>query len=100
MQGRRAPVKLVELYIDRGRGAEQENKAIYEQLYESREAIENEFQGELDWQRLKRSYRVRKVFDTGGLANEERWPKIQDELIDAMVRLHDAMKPHVAKLTV
>ena len=43
----------VELYIDRGKGAEQENKAIFNQLFELKETIEKEFQGELEWQRLE-----------------------------------------------
>ncbi len=92
----------VELYIDRGKGADEENKTIFDKLFESKDEIETAFQGEFEWQRLddRRACRIRKVFDIGGYRDEDRWSEIQDTLIDAMVRLHAAMKPHIAKLNI
>ena len=43
----------VELYIDRGKDAEEENKAIFDELQASREAIEEAFGGRLEWERLE-----------------------------------------------
>jgi len=43
----------VELYIDRRKEAEAENKAIFDTLAESRAAIEAAFGESLDWQRLE-----------------------------------------------
>lgn len=93
----------VEVYIDRGKDAEEENKAIFDQLSRSRRQIETIFGDELEWQRLenRRACRIRKLFALGGYREqEEKWQKVQDALIDAMVRLEKAFKPHIAKLTI
>ncbi len=93
----------VEVYIDRGKEAAEENKAIFDKLIRSRKRIETTFGDELEWQRLddRRACRIRKLFAYGGYREEEeKWPELQDALIDAMVRLEKAFKPHVAKLSV
>jgi hypothetical protein len=91
---------MVELYIDRGQGAEEETKAIFDSLAQSKEPIEKDFGGPLDWQRLegKRACRIRKVINAGGYRDEAKWKEVQDAMIDAMVRLERALKPHIAKL--
>jgi len=93
----------VELYIDRGKDSEAENKAIFDQLHESCEAIERTFGSSLGWERLesKRACRIAKRFDGGGYRDpEERWPEIQDTMIDAMIRLDEALRSHIKKLSV
>ena len=89
----------VEVYIDRGADLEEENKAIFDKLFRSRKSIEEAFGHALEWQRLdgRQACRVRKVFANGGYRDDERWPEVQDALIDAMVRLEKAFKPHIAK---
>ncbi|MCG8407724.1 MAG: DUF4268 domain-containing protein [Phycisphaerales bacterium] len=84
----------VELYIDRGQDAEQENKAIFDQLMQNRHDIEQTFGEQLDWQRLegKRACRICKPIELGGLADDDRWPEIQDKMIDAMIRLEQAFR--------
>lgn len=91
-----------ELYIDRGKEGEAENKAIFDKLAESKDAIEAAFGGSLDWQRLdgKRACRIKKNIDLGGYRDESKWPEIQAAMIDAMIRLEKALKPHIAKLKV
>ena len=91
---------VVELYIDRGQDADEENKSTFDSLAASREAIEREFGEPLEWQRLegKRACRVRKVISLGGLRHEPMWGRIQDALIDAMIRLEKAFKPYISKL--
>jgi hypothetical protein len=37
------------------------------------------------------------VIEAGGLANEEQWLKIQDAMIDAMIRFEKALHPFVEK---
>lgn len=90
----------VEVYIDRGADLEKENKAIFDKLFRSRKSIEKAFGHALEWQRLddRRACRVRKVFAHGGYRDDERWPDVQDALIDAMVRLEKSFKPHIARL--
>jgi hypothetical protein len=33
----------------------------------------------------------------GGLKNRERWQEIQDRMIDAMMRLEQALKPEIRR---
>lgn len=88
----------VELYIDRGKGSKAENKRIFDTLRESREEIETAFGEELDWQRLdsKRACRIARSFSHVGYRNDEsEWPDLQDQLIDAMIRLEKALSPEI-----
>jgi hypothetical protein len=90
---------MAELYIDRG--DEQINKRIFDSLHDRRADIELAFGGELSWLRLddKRASRIVFTGTLGGLeSNEANWPAIQDEMIDAMIRLEYAIKPHLGKI--
>jgi hypothetical protein len=91
-----------ELYIDRGKGTMDENKAIFDELRADKAGIEQDFGGTLDWQRLegKRACRICIAFeDMPGLQDEQtEWPKTQDAMIDAMIRLEKALAPRIAKL--
>ena len=90
-----------ELYIDRGKDSEQENKAIFDKLQANQAAVENAFGGPLSWERLegKRACRIR-FKDTGGgyRSPEEKWPELQDRIIDAMTRLEQALRPFLKQL--
>jgi Domain of unknown function (DUF4268) len=93
----------VELYIDRGRDAEEENMAIFDAFMTVKDAIEADFGEPLTWERLegKRACRIKKRINIGGYReSEERWPEIQHALINAMVCLEKALRPHIAKLPV
>ena len=92
----------VQLYIDRGKEAKDENKKIFDTLEKSKDAIEADFGASLEWQRLegKRGCRIRKQIKLGGYRDEDKWPEIQDAMIEAMIRLEKALKPHIAKLQV
>jgi hypothetical protein len=89
----------VELYIDPG--SPQQNKAIFDALYEDGEAIEAEFGAPLDWQRLdnRRACRIRYVVgEQDALDHPEGWPDLQEALIDAMIRLDRTFRQRIAKL--
>lgn len=93
----------IELYIDRGREADSENEEILDRLEKSKEVIEEAFGESLEWQRLegKRACRIGKRFSLGGYRDDEaRWPEIQDAMIDGMIRLEAALRPHIDKLPV
>ena len=93
----------VELYIDKGKDADEQNKAIFDTLNASKSNIESAFGEPLEWERLegKRACRIKKRISEGGYRDDEaKWPVIQDALIDAMVRLEKALKPHIGKLEV
>lgn len=85
----------VELYIDTG--DLDENKRIFDRLVARREVIDQAFGDKLDWERLdeKRACRIRKILELGGLSSgEDKWPAIQEAMIDAMARLAKALKPN------
>ncbi len=85
-----------ELYIDTG--DKEKNKCIFDSLLREKEKIETDFGSSLLWERLDnvRASRIRHLMTLGGLKDgEDRWPVIQDAMIDAMDRLSRALKPHI-----
>ena len=91
----------IDLYIDRGRETDDENAEIFNTLEEAKEQIEEAFGESLKWQRLegKRACRISKRFSLGGYRDEEEeWSEIQDAMIDGMIRLEAAFRPHIDRL--
>ena len=91
----------IDLYIDRGREADNENEEIFDTLDNAKEEIEEVFGESLEWQRLegKRACRIGKRFSLGGYRDdEEEWSEIQDAMIDGMIRLEAALRPHIDRL--
>ena len=90
----------VELYIDRGADSEEENRRIFDALLAHKDEVERAYGASLEWQPLegRRACRIRQRFANGGYRDEEGWPQSQDVLIDAMIRLEKALKPHIAAL--
>lgn len=92
---------VVELYIDRGKEAEQENQAIFDQLFVCKDAIESAFGAALVWGQLegKRACRIQRILTSGGYRSEEkRWPLIHEEMIDNMIRLESVLRPYINQL--
>jgi hypothetical protein len=92
---------VVELYIDRGKDSEGENKNILDQLLAHKDEIESAFGGPLRWERLegKRACRISYLQTGGGYRSaEESWPSLQDRIIHAMDRLEKALRPFISKL--
>ena len=88
-----------ELYIDRGAEEADATKKIFDWLLSHKSEIEQAFGAELSWQRLdeKRGCRIAYTTTIGGWRSEEqKFPEIQDAMIDAMIRLEKAMKPQLA----
>jgi hypothetical protein len=90
----------VELYIDRGKGTEQETLVAFRALEARKSEIEEAFGEPLVWQELPQSRGCRICFiQAGGWRSpEDTWPNIQDTMIDAMVRLEKAVKPHLVNI--
>ncbi len=90
----------IELYIDHDRDTGEKNKAIFDALYARRDVIEKEFGESLEWERLddKRASRIRRRFTIGGLAKADTWPALQENMIDAMIRLEKVLRPRLAKI--
>ena len=90
-----------ELYIDRGKDADDENKELFDKLESNRSEIEKSFGSTLSWQRLenRRASRVRYDNSNGGYRNDEsEWAALQQDLIEKMLRLEAALRPYLAKL--
>lgn len=89
----------VELYIDSDHHTGEGNTAIFNKLLENKEQIEEEFGGPLDWELLegKRACRIIKRIDGGGWQDENTWADVQENMIDGMIRLEKALRPHLNK---
>ena len=86
----------IELYMDTG--DRDENKRIFDTLYDRKVDIETTFGDDLSWQRLdtKRACRIAKYYEGGGYRDsEDKWPKLQDRVIDAMISFHRAISPYL-----
>jgi hypothetical protein len=93
----------VELYIDRGKDCDQENKHIFDQLHANRPAIDQAFGTSLSWERLegRRACRIQYTRQEGGYRSpDEQWPQIQDKTIHDMDRLEKALQPYLKQLKV
>lgn len=78
----------------------EETKEIFDKLSSFKEEIGSKFAGTLDWQRkddLKSSLIVNTI-SIGGYHDEDKWDEIQNAMIEAMIRLEAAMKPHIESL--
>jgi len=78
-----------------------QNKRIFDHLSSKKDHIEKEFGGSLQWDRLD-DRRISKVRFKVGMesleSGEDRWPAMQEALVEAMARLHKAFDPHVRSL--
>lgn len=86
----------VELYIDTGDATE--NNKIFDALHAKKDLIERVYGGPLSWERLdgKRACRISDTIKKGGLrSGENKWPAIQDAMIDAMRRIDKALRPQI-----
>jgi hypothetical protein len=89
----------VELYIDRGEG--ETNKQLFDKLFARKEQIELVFEKSLDWQKLeeKRACRIRYVIEGSGLQDKDRWADLQGQMIEAMIKLQNALQSEISKVS-
>jgi Domain of unknown function (DUF4268) len=80
---------------------EETNRAILKHLKNHKAEIEKTFGGPLVWYEQEgiRHCRVAHPLEIGGYRDpDDKWPLIQDAMIDAMIRLEKAIKPFLADL--
>ncbi len=89
---------MVELY-SRARNPEICKKRL-EALQTKRREIEAAFGEELDWHYKEGSpqYNIRSWIIIGGLKDEEKWPEIQNDMVNRMIRLEKALRNHISVL--
>ncbi len=90
----------VQVYMHKGQQASAE--AIFNQLMAAKSQIEAEFGEPLEWIGIegRKTCFIRKSLHIGGYEDEARWPEIQDAMIDAMIKLESAFRPHIEKLEI
>ena len=90
----------VELYIDRDKETGEGNRTILDKLQANKDSIEKEFGNPLLWETLdeKRACRIRYIANVGGWQDEEKWPQAHETLVNAMIRLEKALRPHLKNL--
>jgi hypothetical protein len=90
----------VELYIDRGNA--EENKKIFDQFLLKKVEVEGRFGSALEWQRLdnRKSCRIYSPIEGLGIEDRDNWPKLQEQMIDAMIRLHQGLYPLVQSIKI
>ncbi len=92
----------VELYINKGKDTQEENNKIFDMLAGTKEEIELSFGEPLEWERMegKTACRIKKVITEGGYEEEGNWPKVHEVMVDAMIRFHKALSPHIQYLKI
>lgn len=92
----------VELYIDADRDSGAGNRKILEQLMSKQSKIEEDFGGPLEWESLEgtRACRIKKKIVMGGWQDEEKWPETHDAMVDAMISIERALRPHLKQIKV
>ncbi len=72
----------------------EENKFIYDELYELKETIEAEFGEPLEWERLDdiKVSRIKNVMRNVNSYDKEEWEKMITFMVDSMVRVEKAFK--------
>ena len=89
----------VELYIY-GENSKDENERIFDELYSKRLEIEEDFGDKLNWERRDNliSCKISKRFESAGLYDADKRDKLQDDMIDAVIRLEKALRKHIDEL--
>jgi hypothetical protein len=85
----------VEMYIETY--DKEKNKQLFDQLFDEKIEIEKVFGNSLTWDRLEdsRSCLIRYQLDRGGLQDEDKWPEVQEKMINNMVKFQEALRPHL-----
>ena len=79
------------------------NKKRFYAIKEAESDIEAKFGEKLEWQSLeaedRRACRIMKMLEIGGYRDDiDKWPQIQEDMIDAMIRFEKALRPHIDEL--
>ena len=88
----------VKLYIDRGKDKKEENKRIFDSLYEHKKEIEEIFGEELSWGRKDSQIfsEIRKRYNFSTLNDRTTWGEIQEKMIYGMIKLEKAFRGNIS----
>lgn len=81
------------------RGAQEENKKIFDNLYKDKKSIEDRFGSKLSWERLdnRKMSRIADRIENVDITNEEDWEKIIAFLCESMRKLETTFKEPLKK---
>lgn len=87
-----------EIYINRGDATE--NKKVFDYLHGFKNEIETAFGNSLVWERMEDRVTSRIKYELRGVSifNKADWPRMNEFLIDAAIRMHSAFKEVVHKV--
>lgn len=76
------------------------NKERFDELYKNKDKIEAVFGDKLSWERLeaKRASRIAYRIKGMGLRDKDKWPELQEQMINSMIKMEKAFKPFIEKL--
>ena len=77
----------VEIYID-------DNKKLFDTLFDNKDAFEEDFGGKLEWYRLDERKASRIIYNIDGLDfdNHDNYDELDKKIIDAVARLRESFK--------
>ncbi len=83
----------IELFIDEYKPFDEINKNIYDILLANKDTIEKEFGDSLEWVYLnkRKAGIISKKYFTSNLKKQSTWDKLQDQMIDNMIKLEKAI---------
>lgn len=86
-----------EVYLSRS--SAEENKFIFDKLFEQKGKIENEF-GELEWERLdlKKACRIKNELSNVSLYEKEDWEKMMSFMIDSMIKMESVFRAPLKRI--
>lgn len=89
-----------EIYIDRGKDAQEINNNIFNELKNNKEQIEKDFGSELVWEDLPnaRACRISKSSEIGGWVDEETWDEVHAEMINLVIQLEKTFTPYIKNI--
>lgn len=93
---------IAEIYIDRGKDSDEENKQIFDQLHSHKIELESQFPMKLNWERLdgRRASRIKIILPGGYKSPQNDWEKIIERQVSAMNLLEQKFRPLIKKINI
>jgi len=76
------------------------NKKRFDFLFSNKNKIENIFGKPIIWdfKENRKQNNLRTISPLGGIDDEDKWPAIQNDLVERIIRLEKALRPYIKEL--
>lgn len=90
----------IEISINKGAKAKEENKALFDKLLSNKDQIEEDFGQSLYWERLdeKARCRISTILSIGGYKDDDKESRIKETVIVAVQKLVSALKSALSRI--